>query len=57
MKAFLTIAMAAAFLLCVNAETRADNLTCSQKCNKKCENREASCNAACSTWCINHGYR
>ena len=55
MKAFLSVAMAAAFLLFVNAETRA--ATCSQMCNKKCEHGSAWCNTGCSTWCVNHGYR
>jgi hypothetical protein len=55
MKAFLTIMMAAAFLLCVHAETWAAE-NCFQKCNKRCEHREASCNARCSTYCMHGGH-
>ena len=54
MKVFFAIAMATAFLLCVNADTRAAE-NCFQKCNKRCEHQAANCNARCSTYCMHGG--
>jgi hypothetical protein len=55
MKAFLTIAMAAAFLLCVNAETWAAE-NCYQKCNRICVNKQPNCNAGCAKRCVARGH-